>query len=142
LQPWQRNPLKRLSKNPKLHFLDPGIQQAVLRKQGELSGHEYESAIVAEIYKQFMQSAIPGELYHLRTSDGREIDLLIELEEGYIAIEIKYTRNAGSIDARHLSGLDQILDKPVIHSFILSNDMNVKQLTSGITAIPAAMFLT
>jgi predicted AAA+ superfamily ATPase len=134
--------LKRLGKNPKLHFLDPGIQQAILRKQGALNGNEYESAIVAEIVKQFRQSGRQGDLYHLRTFDGREIDLLIELEQGYIAIEIKMTGKVSTSDARHLHDLDKILDKPVIQSFVLSNDFSVKQLSAGITAIPVALFLT
>ncbi|HHH53094.1 MAG TPA: ATP-binding protein, partial [Bacteroidetes bacterium] len=52
LKPWHRNKLKRLVKTPKLHYLDPGIQRTIVGKTGSLSGHEYESAIVAEIIKQ------------------------------------------------------------------------------------------
>ncbi len=142
LQPWYKNPLKRLNKTPKLHFLDPGIQRVILKKKGEPTGNEYESAIVAEIFKQAKSATLPAEFYHLRTLDGREIDLLIELENGYIAIEIKMSSNISATDARHLKGLDGFLDKPLMQAFILSNDMTVKQLMPGITALPAAMFLT
>jgi predicted AAA+ superfamily ATPase len=142
LKPWHKNKLKRLSKSFKLHYLDPGIQRAILRKQGTMNGNEYESAIVAEIYKQLKQMMFPGEFYHLRTSDGREVDLLIELEDGYIAIEIKMTGKVNSTDTRHLSGLEEILDKPLLQSFVLSNDMSVTWLPPKILAMPAAMFLS
>lgn len=142
LKPWYKNNLKRLNKSPKLHYLDPGIQQAILRKQGQMTGHEYESAVAAEMYKQLMNIPFDGFIYHLRTVDGREVDLLIELEDGYVAIEIKMSTHVHGPDARHIAGLGDILDKPLLHGFVLSNDMQIKSLGNGITAMPAAMFLS
>lgn len=142
LKPWFRNNLKRLSKSPKLHFIDPGIQRAIIRKQGLLSGNEFESAVIAEVYKQISYISPGGDLYHLRTVDGREIDLIIELENGYLAIEVKMTGRVTMTDARHLIGLEEILDKPLLHSFVLSNDLSIKQLAPGVLALPAALFLS
>jgi hypothetical protein len=45
--------------------------------------------MVAEIYKQIKVYNLPLNLYHLRTQDGKEIDLLLEGEDYFIAIEIK-----------------------------------------------------
>lgn len=142
LQPWTRNKLKRLRQNPKLHFLDPGIHRSILRKQGMLVGNEFESAIVAEIYKQVRTGYLEVQLFYLRTSDGKEVDILVETEQGYYPIEVKMTNHVSRSDARHLSGLDEILDKPVIHAFVLSNDPEIKSFGAGITAMPAAMFLS
>jgi uncharacterized protein len=142
LPPWHRNEMKRLTKSPKLHFLDPGIQRTITGKhEGELTGHEYESAIVAEMYKQCNNIDFRGSFYHLRTVDGREVDLLLETEKGYYAFEIKKTSQVSSGDLRHLKDLDVLLDKPVLHSFMLSNDNHVHFISDNITAIPAAMFL-
>lgn len=80
--------------------------------------------------------------YHLRTLDGKEIDLLIETEHGYIAIEIKKSEAVRSVDAKHLKGLEDILDKPILHRFVISNDLNNRDLVDGIIAIPAVQFLT
>lgn len=142
LQPWSRNHKKRLVKSPKVHFLDVGVMRAILQKQGDLTGHEFESAIVAEIFKQLKAVDVGAQVYHLRTSDGREVDLLIETEAGYIAVEIKQSRTVRSVDARHFKDLNDILDKPILHKFIISNDLNSKDLGDGTLGIPAVKFLT
>jgi len=142
LQPWFGNSLKRLVKTPKLHYLDPGVQRAMLQKTGDTSGNEFESAIVAEIYKQSKVIGVNGSFYHLRTHDGAEVDLLLELQNGFIAFEIKMSNHIGKKDARHLFNLQNILSKPVIQSFILSNDSEIKQFGEKILALPASMFLT
>ncbi|HBO75051.1 MAG TPA: hypothetical protein DD653_10230 [Marinilabiliales bacterium] len=142
LLPWYRNSLKKLVRTPKVHFLDPGIVNAILRKTKTVYGNEYESAVVAEIYKQIKSLQLPVQLYHLRTLDGREIDLLLETEAGYIPIEIKMSDHISETDARNFRGLEEILDKPVLHQFILSNDLEVKHLNPKTTSMPAAYFLT
>ncbi len=143
LPPWFRNQRKRLSKSPKVHFLDPGIQRALLSRSGELTGGEFESAVVAEFFKQIKNSRLPIECYHLRTLDGREVDLLLELEEGYIAVEIKKSRHISSSDAKHLRKLENILDKPLLHALLVSNDPRIQTWDDGtITALPAAWLFT
>ncbi|MBI3923216.1 MAG: ATP-binding protein [Armatimonadetes bacterium] len=141
LPPWSRNPRKRLMKTPKLHFLDPGVQRAILDRRGEMTGREFESAVVAEIYKQVKTAGLPTELSHLLTADGREVDLLLESEDGYVPIEIKHSLRVGASDARSLRGLDALLDKPVRHSFLLSRDPHVREIEPGITALPVAWAL-
>ena len=142
LQAWSRNSKKRLTKSPKVHYLDVGIMRTILQKKDDLNGHEFESAIVAEIYKQVKILNIDASFYHLRTVDGREVDLLIELEAGYIAIEIKQSSKIRATDGRHLRGLDDILDKPIIKRYIVSNDFNNVVFDDGIEAVSALQFLT
>lgn len=142
LQPWFRNPLKRLVKSPKLHYLDPGVQSAVSGRYGVLTGHEFESAVVAEIIKQLKNASLRVNFYHLRTQDGREVDLLLETDQGYYAIEIKQSRMVMPSDARHLNKLSEILDKPLLHAFVVSNDASVKRWGERVTALPAALMLS
>lgn len=142
LQPWSRNEKKRLVKSPKFHFLDVGVMRTILQNKGELEGQQFESAIISEIYKQLKYVKPDASCYHLRTTDGREVDLLIETEEGYIAIEIKKSQNIRAVDGKHLIGLEEILNKPVLHRLIVSNDLNTKDLGNGLLAIPAVQFLS
>ena len=72
LRPWFRNLRKRLSKASKIHFLDPGVERALLNRRGVPTGHEFVTAVVSEVYKQIKNSRLPVECYHLRTVDGRE----------------------------------------------------------------------
>ena len=143
LQPWFKNELKRLSKVPKLHYLDIGIARSVTNNfDGELKGNEFESMVVSEIYKQLKYMPGHFDLYHLRTHDGREVDLLIETPQGYYAFEIKMTSNYNHTDNRHLRHLDDILDKPILHSFVITQDIIPNQNEKNITAVHAAQFLT
>ena len=141
LQPWFRNRSKRLSRSPKIHLFDPGIQRVLLNRRGRPTGPEFESAVVAEIHKQIKNSRLPVDCYHLRTFDGREVDMLIETETGFHPVEIKMTERVSSADARHLRRLDTILDKPILGSLVLSNDPHSKDLGEDITALPVGWAL-
>lgn len=142
LLPWQKNERKRMVKSPRVHFMDPGVLNTLLNKDTITSGLEYESAIVAEIYKQIKAMEKAVNLYHLRTHDGLEIDLLLEFPDYYFAMEIKMSNNIGPNDIRHLRKLDSILNKPVRLGMVLSNDVEIKSFEKNIWAIPAALFLT
>ena len=95
----------------------------------------------SEIYKQIKTWRLPIDMYHLRSLDGREIDVLLECEKGFIPIEIKQTENVRKADARHLKDLKGLLDKPILCSFVVSNDREIKDLGQGIYALPAAWLL-
>jgi predicted AAA+ superfamily ATPase len=138
LQPWSRNQRKRLVKAPKIHYLDPGVLNTILQKRAIGTGHEYESAIIAELYKQVKIIGKPLSFYHLQSHDGREIDLLLEFETHYAAIEIKMSRNISKTDARNFQDLGTILDKPLKQCIILSNDPKIQILNHNTMAIPAA----
>lgn len=141
LAPYFQNEEKRLVKSPKIIFLDPGIYRGILKKSGEVSGQEFETAIIAEIWKQCKNLNLPVNFYHLKTVDGREVDLLIELEQGFVAIEIKMSKKVFNSDAKHLRNLQDFLKKPLIKSFVFSNDPEVKVLEPNIIAVPAAWVL-
>lgn len=141
LSAWSGNDQKKLIKSPKIHFLDQGVLQAVLMKRGGMTGNEYESAIISEIYKQTKNSGIDVRFYYLRTTDGREIDLLIEFPEYFYAIEIKMTEHVNKSDAKNFRNLEDILNKPIHKYFILSNDPETKYFDDNIIALHAAMFL-
>ena len=141
LPAWSRNVSKRFVKASKMHFMDFGVLQAVLNKRGGMTGNEFESFVVTELYKQAKNLDSSASFYHLRVQDGAEIDLLVEVPEGYFAFEIKLTEHVTAADARHLKKIEELLDKPLIHGFVLSNDNRTMQITDKITAISAALFL-
>ena len=141
LLPWSKNPTKRLTKTPKLHYLDQGVLRSVLKREGPLTGQEFESLVVAEVFKQARALGLSVNFWHFRTLDGREVDLLVETPQGYFALEVKMSERVSSVDGRGLKGLAEFLDKPLLGSFVLSNDSVTRELSPGITAIQAAYFL-
>ncbi len=142
LPSWQRNPAKRLSKMPRVHFLDPGICRAVAGDFESTDGEFFESAVCAEIHKQARYAFPDWSLHHLRTADGREVDLLIETPRGYVAVEIKMAATAAQSQTRHFRGLDQFLDKPWLGGLLLTRDGRPRFFEETNTvALPAAQAL-
>jgi predicted AAA+ superfamily ATPase len=141
LPAWSNNQNKRLVKSSKVHYIDQGMIQAILHKRGGMTGNEYESAIVAEIYKQTKNEQSPAQFSFLRTHDGKEVDLLLEFSTHYYAFEIKMANKVNRVDAKHLFGLEEILDKPVKKAFLLSNDEETKYFDDKTIAVHSAMFL-
>jgi predicted AAA+ superfamily ATPase len=141
LPSWAGNQNKRLVKAPKIHYMDQGVVQAVLHKRGGMTGGEYESAIIAEMFKQAKNEQSLAQFYFLRTHDNKEVDLLLEFPDYYYAFEIKMTNKVNKVDAKHLFNLEDILNKPVKKAFLLSQDEETKYFDNKTVAIHAAMFL-
>ena len=141
LPAWSRNQNKRLVKSSKVHYADYGVVQAVLSKRGGMTGNEYESAIIVEIYKQTKNEQSSAQFSFLRTHDGKEVDLLLEFSDYYYAFEIKMANKVNKVDAKHLFDLETILDKPLKNAFLLSNDEETQYFDNKTIAVHAAMFL-
>jgi predicted AAA+ superfamily ATPase len=98
LRPHARNLGKRLVKSPKVYLIDPGLvtyltglhtREAMV--QGPTAGTLVETAVVSEWVKLFRQRGERPPLYYFRTSDGDEVDLVIEYDGKVYGLEIKAT---------------------------------------------------
>jgi predicted AAA+ superfamily ATPase len=96
LPPYHRNLGKRLTKTPKLYFLDTGfaawlagVREARELVLGNLRGPLFETLVVAEFMKFKRNHLRPEELYFWRDSAGHEIDLLVEAGDRLLAVECK-----------------------------------------------------
>jgi len=94
LQPWTQNQGKRLVKAPKIYIRDSGITHALLNLQhfNDLLGHpvtggSWEGFVIENILGVTGDNVIP---YYYRSSNGAEIDLVLEFSgQQRWAIEIK-----------------------------------------------------
>jgi uncharacterized protein len=96
LRPHHANFNKRLIKSPKLYFLDTGLLCWLLgiQEPGQLEAHPlrgavFETFVISELRKAFLNRGEPPMFYFWRDSNGNEVDLLIESGGGLIPIEIK-----------------------------------------------------
>ncbi|MFA5075757.1 MAG: ATP-binding protein [Candidatus Babeliales bacterium] len=96
LPPHHANYRKRLMKSPKLYFVDSGlmcyllgITDAAQLATHPLRGAIFETFVVTELQKQAWNQGCKPRLYYYRTSDGHEVDVLIDTGGMVIPVEIK-----------------------------------------------------
>ncbi len=100
---------KRIIKRPKVYWRDSGLLHALLNleNQTELAnqpwvGASWEGFVIDQVLAALQYSDRLFEAFHLRTSDQREIDLLIQTRGELWAIEIKLTSNPAPSDMARL----------------------------------------
>ena len=84
LPPWSSNLEKRLTKAPKIHFLDVGLATRLQGWRGAepmldspQAGHLFESLVFAEIQKAIDHAHLPLEVHLWRTKEGEEVDFVV-----------------------------------------------------------------
>ena len=117
VRPHHENFGKRMVKSPKLFFLDSGLACRLLGittaqqlRLYPLWGAIVETWMVAEVVKAGTHRGLNRSLWYWRSSDGLEIDLLIEQGNALIPIECKATETAAPNEAkniRHLRSLSR-----------------------------------
>lgn len=113
LPAWSSNRSTRLIKTPKVTLVDTGllahlagISAARLRREASLAGSLLENFVAVELWKQLSWGSRRAELFHFRTHGGREVDLVIEADDGRIVgIEVKA---AATIDRGDFAGLEAL----------------------------------
>ena len=96
LYPYYKNIGKRLIKSPKLYFNDTALATYLLGindKETLLDsphfGHLFETMIVTDFLKRFLHFGQMPTMYYLRTLDGLEVDLILEVGGRLHLFEIK-----------------------------------------------------
>ncbi|MBN1684139.1 MAG: ATP-binding protein [Gammaproteobacteria bacterium] len=97
LKPYASNLNKRLTKTPKLYFLDTGLATRLQGWQDQVplitspqAGPLFETLVFAEIFKFIQNYGKDWQLYLWHTKEGEEIDFLIMTQSGeVIALDAK-----------------------------------------------------
>jgi hypothetical protein len=112
LEPFHANVKKRLVKSPKLYWRDPGLLHALLHlaDPGRLLdqpwvGASFEGFAIEQLLGHLGASGRPHRAAFLRTSDGREIDLLLDVDDQRWAIEVKLSARPAPQDMQRLDEL-------------------------------------
>src|SRR5699024_10709531 len=102
---WSSNRVSRLVKTPKLYVSDSGLAahllgadaDAIAEPGNALLGPLLETFVVGELTISIATADIRADLYHVRTTDRREVDFLLEGPRGrVVAIEIKASTSPGA----------------------------------------------
>ncbi len=149
------NPLKRLTRSPKHHLVDPALAARLMKvgKVGLLRGEgtrvaadtgSWLGALFESLATQSIRTyaeATGAQVGHLRTKDtSREIDLIVEGgDRQVVAIEVKLAATVQDHDARHLNWLhDQIGDRLSDRVIITTGEYAYRR-PDGVAVIPLAL---
>jgi len=137
---YSKSPRKNLLSTPRFLFFDLGIRHAAIGVTPDRNlvradpGRYFEQWVGIEIWKR-LQYLGEGELFHLRTKDGAEVDFIVELRGETIPLEVRWTRSPSSRDITHL-GYFMKENRNAKKGYVICRCPRPVKLSEKITAIP------
>jgi predicted AAA+ superfamily ATPase len=142
LEPYTKNPLKKVQKANKGFFRDQGILNYFLKIKDldqlllhPVAGFSFESFVIEEIIRG-LQSTMATQLSfnYYRTIDKSEVDLVVETSRGAIPIGIKLN---SVVNRKSLRGLEIFSsDMHSEYAIIINRGKRIEQLSDKIVQIP------
>ena len=144
LQPWFTNALKRIVKTPKLHFLDSGLLASArgltfdrVKADRGTFGALLESFVFSEVLKLMTASDLRLTPHHFRDRDMREVDIVLERDDGMIAgIEVKASATVKSGDFAGLRALAEPCGGRFAFGAVLYDNTDVVPFGDRLAAAP------
>jgi uncharacterized protein len=117
LPPFHANLRKRLNRSPKIYWRDSGVLHSLLDVEDRRSllvqpwvGASWEGFVIEQILGALSSQGHNHQPYHFRTSDGYEIDLVLDMGGELWAIEIKLTTSPSPADMAKLDRTATLID--------------------------------
>nr|WP_315207978.1 ATP-binding protein [uncultured Albidiferax sp.] len=145
--PWSSNAVSRLTKTPKLHFLDTGLLAALrdanaarLQKDRTGYGPLLENFVVSEVLKLTTWSDRRLRISHFRTKEQDEVDLVIEDRRGrVIGIEVKASATVRPQDLRGLRQLQEAVGDKFVQGLVLHDHDRITPFDAKLHAGPVSL---
>jgi len=108
---YSNNMIKRVTKSPKVHFIDSGLASFLLNVdvkasmigKNEFLGNLVETFVYSELIKHQSYANTDVEIYHYRDLRQKEVDFVLEAGNGdVVALEIK---SGSNLKSEHFKGL-------------------------------------
>ncbi|MEE4201304.1 ATP-binding protein [Erythrobacter sp.] len=144
LQPWFTNKLKRLTKSPKLHFLDAGLLAAlrdispdVVRKDKTSFGAILETFVFSELQKIATWNEQRFSFSHFRDKDKNEVDVVIENRRGeVVGVEVKSSATVSAGDFSGIRRLAEACGDRFVQGVVLYDHDQVVPFAENMRAVP------
>ncbi len=135
VEPYTASPNKRLVKQPRLYWSDPGL---ALHLAGGIqpTGAHLENLIACDLFAWRETRAHRPNILFWRTSKGVEVDFVIETPGTLIPVEVKSRRQLRVSDARHLASFTRDYGEAVPAGVIVHGGRDTYWLTERVLAIP------
>jgi predicted AAA+ superfamily ATPase len=147
LPAWSGNLGKRLVKSPKIHVCDSGLACHLcgadaqrLTDDSAMAGRLLESFVAGELLKQSSWTQHPVSLYHYRSQNGEEVDVVLEDRAGRVAaVEVKLVAGVTARDIRGLASLRAALGDHFVRGVVVYAGQEVIPMGDRIFAVPIGM---
>ncbi len=144
VQPWFTNALKRIVKTPKLHFIDSGLLATArgltfdrVKANRGTFGSLLESFVYSEVLKLVTASDLRLTPLHFRDRDMREVDIVLERDDGMIAgIEVKAGATVKAGDFGGLRALAEACGDRFAFGAVLYDSTDVVPFGDRLVAAP------
>lgn len=144
LSSWSRNIDKKLAKASKIYFSDTALllhsmdfDEQRLIKLPNVLGQIFENFVVMELVKQATWSSDPVTLYHYKTHDQKEVDIVLESPSGkVVGIEIKLSGIVRKDDLKGLKSLKEDAGSDFHHGIVLYTGDKTLPFGESFTAVP------
>jgi len=142
VEPYFNNALKRIVKAPNMYFMDTGLCAYLTRwtsseslEVSAMSGAFFETFVVSEIIKSYLNAGKRPLVFYYRDSDQREIDLIIENDGKLQPIEIKKSANPKKNAGRHFSVLEKV-GKETTEGSVICMSEDLSPISKEIWVVP------
>ena len=145
LRPYHANVGKRLVKTPKVYFTDTGmlcylagLKDPDHAAAGPLGGPIFETAVLLQIVKAFVNRGEEPQVYFWRTSVGVEVDLVVEAGGKLIPIEVKLSATPRPAMASGIRAFQEDLGDKAGQGFVIHPGEVRLPLAPKVVALPFA----
>lgn len=144
LRPFSANASKRVTKAPKLFFMDTGLVCHLLgwtnsrvARDGAMSGALFETFAVSEVLKSYLNDGRnAGSVYFYRDERKREIDLVIQDGRTLHPVEVKRSASPGKEALKNFSVLADASDFELGEGAVLCQTDRAYSLSDSVRAVP------
>ena len=144
VEPFFPNVEKRLTKTPKIFFMDTGLVCHLTRwttheqlRVGAMAGHVFETFVVSEVLKSHMNAgANLRDVWFYRDSRKREIDLVIQDGRTLHPVEIKTNALVKKDATKNFGCLEDMADYEVGFGHVICQAKEPYLLAENVEAVP------
>ncbi len=127
IAPFSSNKRSAITKMKKVYFNDLGLRNMILSGFQEMEfrtdkGALFENFILLELYRNLKPG---GNIYYFRTTDGTEVDFIVQNPTSSYAVECKYAILEKPLKIRALKNIGDL--ENIINRYILNQNLNLSE---------------
>ena len=116
-----------------------GLTSTRLAEEPTALGPLLETFVASELAKQIGWSRTRVEILHFRTHAGKEVDLVLEADDGRLAgIEVKAAATVGAADFKGLAALREVAGKRFHRGAVLYTGREALPFAADLWALPVS----